>query len=85
VIHVQNVFHIPDLRHTLISACRCARAGVFVRFDRRNGTGPMLIGKQHFTEWREDPAIGLSLLSAKPLSSTGAVPSSAGAPGCKRR
>ena len=80
VIHVDNVLHVPDLQHTLISTCRCARAGVYVNFNQRNGTGSMLIGKRPFTQWREEPSTGLPRLTARPVPPVGAIASVVAAP-----
>jgi transposase InsO family protein len=58
-IRIDNVFHIDQLRHTLIGVLRCARSGVYTLFDNPHGFGNVMVHKNFFAYWSEDPATEL--------------------------
>jgi hypothetical protein len=38
-IKLQSVYHIADLRHTLVGVIKCAESGVYSHFDQKDGSG----------------------------------------------
>jgi transposase InsO family protein len=50
-LHLQRVYHIPQLRRTLVGVVKCAKSGVFSHFNRADGSGSVNIGNKLFSHF----------------------------------
>jgi hypothetical protein len=67
-IKLQSVYHIADLRHTLVGVIKCAESGVYSHFDQKDGSGSVTIGNKFFSSIIKDPTNGLPQIDVEVIS-----------------